>query len=161
MMRIGVVGLTLCLAGCGATLQFATSPVGDFPAHLAAASPEAAASALSAYRRQRGLPEVRPDASLTRVAEHQATAMARTGVFSHEADGAFPARLGRFGVRHRAAAENLSAGSASLAEVLRRWRASPDHDANLLLPGATRIGFAQAVSERTRLKRYWVLVLAD
>jgi uncharacterized protein YkwD len=154
--------LALGLAGCGiASPSFlAGTPVnGTVVTDLD--DEAAAARAVSAYRQARGLSPVRVDGTLTRVAEHQASAMARTGTFSHEVGGALPARLRQFGVAHRAAAENLSAGATSVDEVMRRWQASPGHNQNLLMGQATRIGFAKATVPNGRFKRYWVLVLAD
>ncbi len=153
-----LAGLALALSGCGSILP---ATVETRPASVDLTPAEAVAAALSAYRRERGLPAVSIDPGLTKVAEHQALGMAQTGRFSHEAVGTLPARLARFGVRHRAAAENLSAGATSPDEVMRRWRASSDHNANLLLPGARRIGVAKASAEGGRFRSYWVLVLAD
>ncbi len=151
-----VLAATLALSACG------TVPTGVAP-DVATRGDDAAAAAraISDYRRSRGLPAVRVDAALMRAAEHQARAMAQTGTFSHEAGGDFAGRLRRFAVGHRAAAENISLGAADVGEVMRRWKASSGHDANLLLPAATRIGFVSAEAQGPRPKRYWVLVLAD
>lgn len=156
MRRAAVLVVILAVSGCG------TVPTGDSPQVVTRADQAAAAAAaISAYRRTYGLSAVRVDETLTRAAEHQARAMAETGTFSHEAGGEFAARLRRFSVGHRAAAENIGLGGTDVADVLSRWKASKGHDANLLLPAATRIGFVSAEVVASRPKRYWVLLLAD
>jgi uncharacterized protein YkwD len=157
MRRVVTIAAMLGLSACGTVLPtVATGPVSTQADHAAAA-----AQAISEYRRSRGLPPVQVDYALMKAAEHQARAMAQSNTFSHEAGGDFAARLRSFGVRHRAAAENLSAGAADVGEVMRRWKASSGHNANLLLPQATRIGFVASEAPGTRFKRYWVLILAD
>lgn len=157
-LRIGaVVALSLGLTACGID----ASRLDPVSVAIRSDHAGAAANAISDYRRSNGLSPVRVDPVLMRVAEHQARTMAETGTFSHEAGGSFSARLRRFDVRHRAAAENLSMGAVDVGEVMRRWKASSDHEANLRLPAATRIGFASAQANDARPRRYWVLVLAD
>ncbi len=48
------------------------------------------AADISAYRRAHGLSAVRADAALDRIAQRQATAMARAETVSHTVDGNFP-----------------------------------------------------------------------
>ncbi len=157
-----ILVLALSLAGCGlAPDPFGARAPVTTPVTTDIDQGAAAARAVSEYRQARGLSAVRIDAALTKVAEHQAAAMASTGVFSHEAGGEFTSRLRRFGVKHRTAAENLSAGAEDVDAVMRRWQASPGHNQNLLMREATRIGFAKATVPNGRFKRYWVLVLAD
>ncbi len=153
---LAAAALIVSLSGCGSISIVSGGSVTTQLDHGAAA-----AQAVSAYRQARGLPGVRLDGALSKVAEHQASAMARTGTFSHEVAGALPARLRQFGVGHRSAAENLSAGAENVDAVMRRWQASPGHNQNLLMKEATRIGFAKATASNGRFKRYWVLVLAD
>lgn len=118
---------------------------------------EAAAAAISAYRQARGLPPVKVDYTLMRMAEHQARAVAQAGYLSHEVGGDFSSRLSSFGVKNRTAAENLSAGAKGPLNAVERWKASASHNENMLLPGATRIGFVEAEAPETRYKRYFVL----
>ncbi|WP_188311899.1 CAP domain-containing protein [Salinarimonas soli] len=164
MFRIPLAAalLAVALSGCGSILPASISSApATGPVTTDVDGGQAAARAVTAYRQSRGLSAVRIDPTLTQVAEHQAAVMARTGTFSHEVGGALPTRLRQFSVRHRTAAENLSAGAVNVDEVMRRWQASPGHNANLLMPEATRIGFAQASTTNGRFKRYWVMVLAD
>lgn len=116
----------------------------------------AAAALISQYRASRGLGPVAVDTRLNQAAEHQARAVAQAGALSH---GAFASRMSSFGIPGYAA-ENLSAGSRSVDQAVARWKASPAHNDNLLMPQARRIGLARADSE-TRYGRYWALVLAQ
>jgi uncharacterized protein YkwD len=70
--------------------------------------------------------------------------MLRSGTFSH---GAFVARLRSFGVRNPLIGENLAWGSGPYAaawRIVQEWLASPEHRANLLRPGFSRIGIGVA-----------------
>lgn len=115
-----------------------------------------AAKVISAYRASHGLGPVTADPGLDRAAQAQARAVAETGTLSH---GDFAGRMVAFGIRG-GAAENLAAGSDTVPDVVSRWRASPGHDANLLMPEATRIGLARADTPGVGWGRYWALVLA-
>ena len=44
--------------------------------------------------------------------------------------------------------------------MLARWKASPQHNANMLIPQIRRIGIARMDAPTTRYRRYWALVLA-
>jgi uncharacterized protein YkwD len=145
--------LALALGGCSLTDPL--KPVASVEAVSVADAGEAAAL-ISAYRASKGLGPVSVDPHLNAVAEHQARAVAAAGTLSH---GAFASRMSAYGVPGHAA-ENLTAGSRSVADAVARWRASPAHDANLLMSQARRIGLARADSP-TRYGRYWALVLAQ
>ena len=116
-----------------------------------------AASLISAYRRSRGLPPVVADGGLNAVAAVQARAVAEAGALSH---GAFASRMSAFGIGGYSA-ENLSAGSATVAGAIGRWKGSAGHDRNLLMPEARRIGLARADSPGYGYGHYWALVLAQ
>ena len=55
-----------------------------------------------------------------------------------------------------AAAENLSWGPKTIAEVIQQWRKLPEHNRNMLGRSYTLIGLARADAGR----RYWALLLA-
>ena len=151
-----VLGLSGCglLSGDGAgTAEFATKSV--------VLDPAAAATAISRYRASHGLGPVTIDASLARAAADQAEVNARAGRLSHELGGAFPTRLARAGFGGRYAAENLGAGAETLDEALTRWKDSPEHNKNLLMPQVQRIGIARVDAPSTRYKRFWALVLSS
>lgn len=135
------------IAGCASPRRrlFSGTPV------LRPVDAKAAAAAISAYRRRRGLGAVRPDQILTTAAEQQARAVAAAGDLSH---GDFAGRMERLG--QDAAWENLALGPTTIAGVIQLWRESPGHDRNLLMRDATRIGIARVDAEAP----YWALVLA-
>lgn len=100
---------------------------------------------------------MRPDTALNAPAAEQAVAVAQYGKLTH---GDFSARMGRHGAPG-AAAENLSAGSTDVADVINRWKRSSGHNHNMLVPDMRRIGFAKATSPGKGYGTYWALVLAN
>ena len=96
------------------------------------------------------------DTTLNKAAEHQARAVAAAGRLSH---GSFASRMNDYGVIGYSA-ENLSAGSDTVDGAIGRWKASPGHDSNLLMPQARKIGLARA-DANNRYGRYWALVLGQ
>ena len=108
---------------------------------------EDVASMISQYRQAHGLSAVKTDAELTAVAEHQARAMAKSGVMDHNVAGPFSARVAN--VRVGRAGENLAEGTKTWAETMQLWEASSGHNANLLLSDATHVGVAVAYNEQT------------
>lgn len=149
----------LALPGCGG-LSFDAEPAARNPTHASVLDEVAAAAAISAYRVQNGLSPVVVDPSLVKAAAFQAGNNARTGQLSHDAGGSFTARMASAGLTRSWAAENLSAGSETLDQVLARWKASPEHNRNMLIPQIRRIGIARVDAPGTRYKRFWALVMA-
>ncbi len=117
------------------------------------------AGAISAYRRAHGLPAVKPDGRLGAVALKQAQAMAATGTVSHSAAGNFSSRVS--GLRMSRAAENIGAGFLTFAEMLKQWEVSSGHRANLLMPGARRVGVASVGNPKSPYRRFWAMVITD
>ena len=117
-----------------------------------------AEGAISAYRRQHGLPAVKVDAKLMQLASQQAHAMARAGVLDHNIGGSFQSRLS--GAGRSIAAENIAAGTHDFASTLDMWKRSSGHRANLLKGGVTRIGIASAPASQSKDKLFWTLILA-
>jgi uncharacterized protein YkwD len=96
--------------------------------------------AVNATRTAHGLPPVSIDASLTRAARAHSVEMLRGGYFAH---GNLHGRMVAFHVRGPFVGENLAWGNGAFASpstVISEWLASPEHRANLLRPGFTRIG---------------------
>ena len=153
------VTLPLVLTGCGG-LSFTPEPTVENATHTAVLDEVAAAAAISAYRVQNGLSPVVVDATLVKAAAFQAGNNARHGQLSHEVGGSFTSRMSSIGLARSYAAENLSAGSETLEQVLARWKASPEHNKNMLLPQIRRIGIARVDAPGTRYKRFWALVMA-
>jgi uncharacterized protein YkwD len=114
----------------------------------------AAASILSSYRLSHGLPALSVDPALMQVARRQAAAMAASGRMSHTVGGDFRTRIHSSGFRSLVAAENIGTGYSTMTAALAGWQGSPEHNENILLEGATRMGIARAGS-------FWALVLAE
>src|SRR5215203_1299741 len=129
---------------------------------FAICNPSAALSAspvelISNFRVSQGLGRVTMDATLNRIAQEQATAMAARNVLDHEAAGSFSSRVASLGPRH--VAENVAYGHDSFTKTLDQWIKSSGHRKNLLLQGASRVGVASAKSLTTG-RTYWALVIA-
>jgi uncharacterized protein YkwD len=164
MVRPLVVILALlALAGC--TADYGPKAEPSFYRNLAQPGAqldaEAAASMISGYRTNNGLPAVTLDPELTRLAEAQAATMAKRDKLDHNAGKPFVARLKASGYDAKRAAENIGAGYHTLAEAFSGWRDSGPHRANMLLAGATRIGIAAIYTPSSKYKVYWALILAE
>ena len=112
-------------------------------------------SEISAYRKSYGLPAVTVDPKLTELAGKQANAMAERSSLDHNAYASFRTRMAPYDTL--SAAENIAMGTRTFGDTLAVWKSSSGHNANLLLPSATRIGIASASSKGTT---YWSLILA-
>jgi len=117
-----------------------------------------AEGAISAYRREHGLPAVKIDAKLMQLAREQAQSMARAGVLDHNVGGSFQSRLGS--ANRSIAAENIAGGTHDFSSTLDLWKRSSGHRANLLKGGVTRMGVASAEAPETKYKVFWALILA-
>ncbi len=164
MLRPLVAILALAaLAGCAG--DFVPKEQPSFYRNLAQPGAEldaaAAASMISGYRTNNGLPAVTLDPALTRLAQAQAAIMAKRDRLDHNAGKPFVARLKASGYDAKRAAENIGAGYHTLAEAFSGWRDSAPHRANMLLAGATRIGIAAVYTPTSKYKVYWTLILAE
>ena len=100
---------------------------------------------LNRVRAAHGLAPLRFDPHLQRAARAHSRDMLVTQIFQH---GAFDARMVRFDVRGTLTGENLAWGKGQLgsaSSIVRLWLASPEHRANLLRSGFTRIGIGDLV----------------
>lgn len=152
----------LVLAGCGGE-ALRTGPIDPHVLRLVASvdlDPTAAAAMLTAYRRSRGLGPVRLDPALTALAQRQADAITAANILSHDLGGSFSSRLVGAGIDTTRAAENLGGGYYSTEEAFAGWRNSPAHNANLLMPQATRFGIAIAKDARTQYRVFWAMEVA-
>jgi uncharacterized protein YkwD len=120
----------------------------------------AAASMISGYRKNNGLPAVTIDPELMKLAEVQARGMASHDKLSHDIVHSFHDRLKEGGYHAYTAAENVGAGYHTLAEAFSGWRDSPPHRANMLLEGATRMGIAAAYAPKSKYKVFWAFIIA-
>jgi uncharacterized protein YkwD len=117
------------------------------------------AAEISAYRRAHGLSPVRLDSRLSAVARKQAHAMAASGSISHSAAGSFSWRVAP--LRKSRAAENIAAGFLTFAETLKQWKESVGHRANLLMPGAKKVGVASVANAKSPYRMFWAMVITD
>src|SRR6201990_2958050 len=122
-----------------------------------AVAAETPAELISGYRLKHGEVRVVRDATLDRIAQEQARAMAAKDTLSHEVLGSFsrrvaPARAGR-------AAENIAYGYESFDKTLGQWIDSSEHRKNLLLHNASRVGIASA-RDPSGKRTYWAMVIA-
>jgi Cysteine-rich secretory protein family len=122
-----------------------------------AVAAEPPADLISSYRLKHGEVRVVRDATLDRIAQEQARAMAARDTLSHEVLGSFsrrvaPARAGR-------AAENIAYGYESFEKTLGQWIDSSEHRRNLLLHNASKVGIASA-KDASGKRTYWAMVIA-
>jgi uncharacterized protein YkwD len=157
-----LVALAALLAACAGDREPPAEP--SFYRSLAGPNAEvdatAAASMISGYRRNNGLPAVEIDPGLMRLAQEQARTMAERNKLGHEVGGDFKTRLRNGGFGGMVAVENVSAGYHTLAEAFSGWRDSPPHRANMLQREATRMGIAAVYSPNSKYKVFWTLILA-
>lgn len=135
-----LLGLALCLSA-PALAQSSADP----------------ASLISDFRAQHQEGRVKSDATLKRIAQDQANAMASKAKMDHDVLGAFssrvaPANAGR-------AAENIAYGYDSFPKTLDQWINSSGHRKNLLMHEAERVGIASAKSSADG-RTYWAMVIA-
>jgi uncharacterized protein YkwD len=161
---IGVGSLAVALAGCLLSDRDPPSGQPSFYRSLAQPGAEidvgAAQSMISGYRQNNGLTPVTIDPILTRMAQEQARVMAARDKLDHSAGRPFVERIRTSGFDAKVAAENISAGYHTLAEAFSGWRDSPQHRANMLLNGATRMGIAAVYAPNSKYKVFWSLILA-
>jgi uncharacterized protein YkwD len=114
------------------------------PAAGAASKATTLLRAVNHTRAVHGLRALRIDVRLVRAARSHSQEMLRGEYFAH---GDFHGRMVAFHVQGPTAGENLAWGNgqyATPATVIAEWLASPEHRANLLRPGWTRIGIGLA-----------------
>jgi uncharacterized protein YkwD len=117
------------------------------------------ASEISAFRRAHKLSAVVQDSKLAAVALVQARAMSTSGKVSHDVGGPFSMRVAK--LRKSKAAENIAAGFLSFSETLKQWEDSPGHRANLLMPGARKVGVASVANPKSPYRMFWAMVISD
>ena len=115
------------------------------------------AALISDFRVQHQEGRVKSDATLKRIAQDQANAMAASARMDHDVLGAFskrvtPANAGR-------AAENIAYGYDSFPKTLDQWINSSSHRKNLLMHEGERVGVASARSSVDG-RMYWAMVIA-
>lgn len=102
-----------------------------------------------------GLPPLKTNWQLSRVARYKSQDMASKNYFSHYSPtyGSPFKMMESFGLRFYAAGENLAYGQRTPQEVVRSWMSSPGHRANILNPSFSEIGVGVAKNSKGIL--YW------
>ena len=97
-------------------------------------------------RAQQGLPALKENWQLSRVARYKSRDMAAKGYFSHNSPTyGSPFNMMRdFNVSYRRAAENIAAGQSTPEQVVNGWMNSPGHRKNILDPNLKQIGVGYA-----------------
>jgi uncharacterized protein YkwD len=117
---------------------FALAPAAGARVHSSAVT--GLLQAVNHTRVAHGLRPLKVDTTLVRAARSHSTEMLRGNFFAH---GDFHGRMVAFHVVGPVAGENLAWGNgpyASASSIIAEWLASPEHRANLLHSGWTRIG---------------------
>jgi len=111
------------------------------------------ASTLSAYekkvfdltnqeRAKNGLPALKVDATLSKMAHEKSRDMSANGYFSHTSPtyGSPFDMMKKFGITYSYAGENIAMGQKNPEEVVNAWMNSAGHRANILNPNYNYIG---------------------
>lgn len=93
-------------------------------------------------RQENGLPPLKTDAKLSKVAQTKADDMTAKNYFSHTSPtyGSPFQMLKDFGVEYKTAAENIAQGQTSPEQVVNSWMNSTGHRQNILSKDVTHIG---------------------
>ncbi|MDC3414445.1 SafA/ExsA family spore coat assembly protein [Aquibacillus sp. 3ASR75-11] len=97
-------------------------------------------------RAKYGLPALKPDWELSRVARYKSEDIANKGYFSHTSPtyGSPFKMMRNFGIKYQSAAENLAQGQKTPKEVVKAWMGSSGHRKNILNKKFTHIGVGYA-----------------
>ncbi len=123
-----------------------------FGGGTAAFAASAEAGSVNAFRQANGLPALRNNPAMVRLARAHADDMARRESLDH-------AGFMEHRVAAGARAENVSYGCAAAACAVRQWINSSAHRANMLMAGIHSYGLASARSRSGQT--YWTLVLGQ
>lgn len=93
-------------------------------------------------RAEAGLPALKYDWELARVAKYKSRDMNNVGYFSHNSPtyGSPFTMMKDFGISYKSAGENIARGQASAEVVVNAWMNSPGHRENILNEDFTHIG---------------------
>jgi uncharacterized YkwD family protein/spore coat assembly protein SafA len=110
---------------------------------------------VNSERAKKGLPALKANCQVSRVARYKSQDMIDKNYFSHTSPtyGSPFRMLETFGVSFSAAGENIAMGQRTPSEVMNAWMGSPGHRNNILSPSYTEIGVGLAKSGNRRY--YW------
>jgi uncharacterized protein YkwD len=136
---------TQVAALCAAVLVALWVVSGSSAAQFSRASEGGILNAMNQVRVAAGLRPLCFDGRLHTAARAHSADMLRRGYFGH---GAFSRRMSGFHVHAKTVGENLAWGTgpySAAKAIVQEWLTSPEHRANLLRPGFTRVGVGSAV----------------
>ena len=101
---------------------------------------------VNAERTKHGLPNLKEDWQLSRVARYKSEDMRDNKYFSHTSPtyGSPFEMMKNFGISYKSAGENIAKGQKTPAAVVNAWMNSPGHRKNILSKGFTHIGVGYA-----------------
>ncbi len=122
---------------------------------------ELARKLINSHRATHGRGPLTINPQLMAAAKAHSRDMARRGAMSHKGSNgsSHKTRARRAGYKPRNVSENVAAGYNNTSDVIKIWKNSRGHNANLLLRGAKHMGMALSVNSKTRLETYWTLVI--
>lgn len=106
-------------------------------------------------RKKAGLPPLKLNWELSRVARHKSQDMRDKGYFSHTSPtyGSPFDMIRAYGISYRSAGENIAAGQSTAQQVMNSWMNSTGHRQNILNASFTEIGVGYATGGSYRY--YW------
>lgn len=106
-------------------------------------------------RSKRGLPALKANWQLCRVARYKSQDMINKNYFAHQSPtyGSPFDMMESFGLRFASAGENIAMGQRTPKEVMTSWMNSPGHRGNILSTAYTEIGVGMAKDKNGRY--YW------
>lgn len=157
LLAAALTAALLPLAACNTT-----PPAGPAPAFYqrldegSSLDSQAAADMINAWRARKGLGPLTLDPALSEEARARAAGVAATDTSTW---GETP-KITAVAAGGTKRTERVSAGYRTLAEAFSGWRDSPQHNAVMLAPWATRLGIAAVDRPGTKYRVYWCLVVA-
>ncbi len=156
LKRLSIVAVLLVVLGSAGALASACTPETLMELRIYAG--------VNQFRTSQGLPELRADADLARVAKFRSQDMIAYNYFGHtnpvNGSTAFTT-MSQWGIPFAWAAENIAwnsyADDASPGVVMNGWQNSPTHRANMLGGHYDRMGVGVATAPDG--KKYYTLVL--
>lgn len=106
-------------------------------------------------RAKNGLPALKANWELSRVARMKSQDMINKNYFAHQSPtyGSPFDMMENFGIRFSSAGENIAKGQQTPAQVMNAWMNSPGHRSNILGTSYTQIGVGLATSKNGT--KYW------
>lgn len=110
---------------------------------------------VNAERAKQGLPALKANWELSRVARMKSQDMINKNYFSHQSPtyGSPFNMMENFGIKFSSAGENIAKGQQSASAVMNAWMNSPGHRSNILGTSYTQIGVGLATSKNGT--KYW------